>query len=124
MAISDILKKLFGSKADRDMKEVKPVLDQVLAAYETIDKLSNDDLRARTEELKAKLRDCEAPFENRIAEIRVELEKDIPISRKEQLATESDKLVKDEDEAIEKVLDEILPDAFAIMNSTARRFAE
>ena len=124
MAISDILKKLFGSKADRDMKEVKPVLDQVLAAYETIDKLSNDALRARTEELKAKLRACEAPFENRIAEIRVELEKDIPVSRKEQLATESDKLVKDEDEAIEKVLDEILPDAFAIMKSTARRFAE
>ena len=124
MAISDILKKLFGSKADRDMKEVKPVLDQVLAAYGSIDKLSNDDLRARTEELKAKLRDCEAPFENRIAEIRVELEKDIPVSRKEQLATESDKLVKDEDEAIEKVLDEILPDAFAIMKSTARRFAE
>ena len=90
MAISDILKKLFGSKADRDMKEVKPVLDRVLAAYGSIDKLSNDDLRARTEELKAKLRDCEAPFENRIAEIRVELEKDIPVSRKEQLATESD----------------------------------
>ena len=124
MAISDILKKLFGSKADRDMKEVKPVLDQVLAAYENIDKLSNDALRARSEELKAKLRACEAPFENRIAEIRAELEKDIPVSRKEQLATESDKLVKDEDEAIEKVLDEILPDAFAIMKSTARRFAE
>ena len=124
MAISDILKKIFGSKADRDMKEVKPVLDQVLAAYETIDKLSNDALRARSEELKAKLRACEAPFENRITEIRAELEKDIPVSRKEQLATESDKLVKDEDEAIEKVLDEILPDAFAIMKSTARRFAE
>ena len=56
MAISDILKKLFGSKADRDMKEVKPVLDQVLAAYETIDKLSNDALRARTEDAKHRLK--------------------------------------------------------------------
>ena len=124
MALVDIIKKVFGTKSDRDMKQVKPILDKVLAAYESIDKLSNDELRAKTEELKKKLRDGEAPFEKRIAEIKEELEKDITVSQKESLATESDKLVKDEDAEIEKLLNEILPEAFAIMKSTARRFAQ
>ena len=124
MAIATILKKVFGSKADRDLKQIRPVLNKVLEAYGPIDKLSNDELRAKTEELKAKLRDCEAPFEKRIAEIKAKLDEDIPVHEKENLATESDKLVKDEDAEIEKVLEEILPEAFAIMKSTARRFKE
>ena len=124
MALVDIIKKVFGTKSDRDMKQVKPILDKVLAAYESIDKLSNDELRAKTEELKKKLRDGEAPFEKRIAEIKEELGKDILVSQKESLATESDKLVKDADAEIEKLLNEILPEAFAIMKSTARRFAQ
>ncbi|MBQ3846305.1 MAG: preprotein translocase subunit SecA [Bacteroidales bacterium] len=124
MALADVIKKIFGSKADRDMKAVKPILDKVLAAYPEIDKLSNDGLRAKSEELKKRIREVEAPFETRIAEIKEELAKDIPVSEKEALATESDKLVKDEDEAIEKILNEILPEAFSIMKSTARRFAQ
>ena len=124
MAIASILKKVFGSKADRDLKQIRPVLNKVLETYGPIDKLSNDVLRAKTEELKARLRECEAPFEKRIAEIKAKLDEDIPVHEKENLATESDKLVKDEDAEIEKVLEEILPEAFAIMKSTARRFKE
>lgn len=124
MALVDIIKKVFGSKSERDMKQVKPILEKVLAAYKDIDKLSNDELRARTEELKKKIREREEPFEKRIAEIKEHLESDIPVSEKEKLATESDNLVKEEDEEIEKVLNEILPEAFAIMKSTARRFAQ
>ncbi len=124
MAIASILKKVFGSKADRDLKQIRPVLNKVLEAYGPIDNLSNDELRAKTEELKARLRECEAPFEKRIAEIKAKLDEDIPVHEKESLATESDKLVKDEDAEIEKVLEEILPEAFAIMKSTARRFKE
>ena len=124
MAIASILKKVFGSKADRDLKQIRPILNKVLEAYGPIDKLSNDDLRAKTEELKARLRECEAPFEKRISEIKVKLDEDIPVHEKEDLATESDKLVKEEDAEIEKVLEEILPEAFAIMKSTARRFKE
>ena len=63
-------------------------------------------------------------FEKRIAKIMAEVVKDIPVSHKDSLATESDKLVKDEDAEIEKLLNEILPEAFAIMKSTARRFAQ
>ena len=124
MAIASILKKVFGSKADRDLKQIRPVLNKVLEAYGPIDKLSNDELRAKTEELKARLRECEAPFEKRIAEIKAKLDEDIPVHEKESLATESDKLVKEEDAEIEKVMEEILPEAFAIMKSTARRFKE
>ena len=124
MALVDIIKKVFGTKSERDMKQVKPILEKVLAAYESIDKLSNDELRAKAEDLNRRIREVEAPFEKRIAEIKEQLESDIPVSQKESLATESDKLVKDEDAEIEKILNEILPDAFAIMKSTARRFAQ
>ncbi|MBR6362669.1 MAG: preprotein translocase subunit SecA [Bacteroidales bacterium] len=124
MAIADFLKMIFGSKSDRDMKQIKPILEKVLAAYPAIDKLSNDELRAHSEALKARIREVEAPFEKRIEEIKGELEKDIPVKKKEDLATESDRLVKEEDDAIEVILMEILPEAFAIMKSTARRFAE
>ena len=124
MALADIIKKIFGSKADRDYKAVKPILTKILEAYPAIDALSNDELRARSAALRQQLRDVEAPFEDRIAQIKEELAKDIPISEKEKLATESDKLVKDEDEAIEKCLTEILPEAFSIMKSTARRLKD
>ena len=124
MAIADILKKIFGSKSDRDMRAIRPILDQVLAMYPEIDGLSHDELRARSAAIRARIAAVEKPFEDRIAQIKEELDKDIPISQKEALATESDKLVKEEDEAIEKALEQALPEAFAIVKSTARRFAE
>lgn len=124
MALADIIGKLFGTKSERDMKQVRPVLEKVLAAYKEIDLLSNDELRAHSARLRQRLTDVEAPFEQRIGEIKAELETDIPVRKKEELATESDRLVKEEDEAIEKELTEILPEAFALMKSTARRFAE
>ena len=124
MAIADILKKVFGSKSDRDMKAIRPILDKVLAAYPEIDALSNDELRARCMALRQQIADVEKPFEDRIAEIKLELEKDIPVEQKVELATESDKLLKEEDDAIEEILNELLPQAFAIVKSTARRFAE
>ena len=124
MALADVIKKLFGSKADRDYKAVKPILARFFEIYPTINALSDDDLRAHSAALRERLRQVEKPFEDRMEAIREELAKDIPISEKEKLATESDKLVKDEDEAIEKCLDEILPEAFAIMKSTGRRFKQ
>ena len=124
MSLTDVFKKIFGTKADRDMKQLRPVLNKVLAAYEVIDRLTDDQLRERCQELKDKIQEAIAQDENRIAQIKEELEKEIPVEQKEALATESDKLVKKVDETIEKVLEEILPDAFAIMKSTARRFKE
>ena len=124
MGLADSFKKLCGTKAERDMKAIKPLLDKVLAAYEDIDRLSNDELRAKTDELRAFVASRIADDEKRIAEIRTQLDGDLSIGEKEALATESDKLVKKVDEEIETALNEILPQAFAIMKSTARRFAQ
>ena len=122
MSFTDVFKKIFGTKAERDMKQLKPTLNKVLAAYDVIDKLSDDELRAKCDELKDRIKAAIAKDEERIAQIRIDLEKDLPLKEKEALATESDKLVKKVDATIETVLDEILPEAFAIMKSTARRF--
>ena len=124
MSFTDIFKKIFGSKAERDLKQLRPILDKVLAAYESIDKLSDDELRARTGHLKQLIADRISADRQRIEEIKAELEKDIPVEQKEKLASESDKLSKKVDEDVEAVLNEILPEAFAVMKSTARRFKE
>ena len=119
------MKKLFGSKADRDMKEIKPILDKVLAAYDRIDKLSDDGLRAETDRIKGVIHDKIAADEERKKSLRAQLEDvTIAVEKKEALATEVDKLTKKIDEEIEAVLNEVLPDAFAVMKSTARRFKE
>ncbi|MBQ7623253.1 MAG: preprotein translocase subunit SecA [Bacteroidales bacterium] len=124
MALADIIKSIFGSKVERDYKSLKPVLNKFFEVYPSINALSDDELREHSAALRRRLAEVEAPFEERIASIREALAGDIPVAEKEKLAGESDKLVKDEDEAIEKCLTEILPEAFAIMKSTGRRFKE
>ena len=124
MSFTDVFKKIFGTKADRDMKAIRPLLDKVLVAYSEIDKLTDDELREKCQSLKDLIQERISNEEARIAEIKAELETEIPLSQKEKLATEADKLVKEVDKKIEEVLDQILPDAFAIMKSTARRFKE
>ncbi len=124
MSVTDVFKKIFGTKSDRDMKAIMPTLNKVLEAYKEIDRLSDDELRERCQGLKDKIQEAIAQDEARVAEIREELEKNIPLNQKEALATEQDKLVKTIDEKIEKVLEQILPEAFAIVKSTDRRFKE
>ena len=124
-SINGFLKKIFGSKAERDMKQIRPVLEKVLAAYDRIDKLSDDGLRAETERIKGVIHSKIAADEERKKSLREQLEDvTIPVEKKEALATEVDKLTKKIDEEIEEVLNEVLPDAFAVMKSTARRFKE
>jgi preprotein translocase, SecA subunit len=124
-AFSSLLKKLFGSKEDRDLKQIKPILDKTLEAYKRIDTLSDDQLRAESERLKKVIADKIAENEGKKKELRGKLE-DLTLSpdEKESIATEIDKLTKRIDDQIEEVLLEILPDAFAIIRSTARRFKE
>lgn len=124
-SINGILKKLFGSKAERDMKQIRPILDKVLAAYDRIDKLSDDELRSETDRIRGIIKDRIAADEAQKKSLRTQLEDvEIPVEKKEALATEVDKLAKKIDEEIEEVLMEVLPDAFAVMKSTARRFKE
>jgi len=125
MGFSDLLKKMFGSKADRDLKGIRPILDKALAAYEKVEKMSDDQLRAEAQRIRKVIADRIAADEAKKKEFRGKLE-DMTLSpdEKERIATEVDKLTKKIDEQIEVVLMEVLPEAFAIMRSTARRFKE
>ncbi|MBQ5930782.1 MAG: preprotein translocase subunit SecA, partial [Tidjanibacter sp.] len=122
--VQSILKLFFGTKSDKDRKEIQPYVEKVLAIYPKIDALSNDELRGRSEALKANIAEFIRPEEERIAALKVELEGNIGIDKKSKISKEIDDLTKTIDDKIEKRLDEILPEAFAIMKSTARRFAE
>jgi len=123
--MANLLKMLFGSKADRDIKQITPTLKLVLAAYDRLDKLSDDDLRAESAALREKVRAYTAAEEEKVAAIREQLtDPEMEVSRKEKLATELDELVKTIDKKIEEILNEVLPEAFAIVKSTARRFKE
>ena len=123
--MANILKKLFGSKEERDLKKMAPLVSACKAEYERIDKLSDDELRAASAALRQQIADYIAPEEEQVAKIREQLaDVEIEVTRKEKLATEQDELQKVIDKKIEEVLEKILPQAFAIMKSTARRFAE
>ncbi len=123
--VAGLLKMLFGSKADKDRKEVVPYIEKIKAVYPEIEKLTNDELRGRSQALMDKIATAIADDEARIATLKEERENpDVSIEDKERISTEIDDLVKEIDDKIEKVLLEILPEAFAIMKDTARRFKE
>lgn len=121
----NVIGKIFGSKADRDLKQLTPDLEKIKKEYERIDKLNHDDLRAETQKIREIILEYTAEDEKQKAALRKQLEDvEIEIDKKEELATEVDKLTKKIDEKIEEVLERMLPQAFAIMKSTARRFQE
>ncbi len=123
--LTSLIKFVFGSKADKDRKEIEPYLVKIKAIYPTISQLANDELRARSEALKQRIAEAIAADETRIVELKARLElPETALSEKEKLSKEIDETTKRIDERIEQVLDEILPEAFAIMKDTARRFAE
>ena len=122
MGFVEFLSKMFGNKSQRDLREIMPYVDKVKAIYPEIEVLSNDALRARTEGLKQRLADAVAADKQRIAELKASVEQ-IEIEKREKVYREVDKLEKDIADTYEKVLLEILPEVFAIVKDTARRFA-
>ena len=123
MGFNDFLSKIFGNKSTRDMKEIQPWVEKVKAAYENISKLSNDELRAKTEELKQIIRDSAAKENEQLARLKAQIE-ETDIEKREPLFAQIDKLEKEVLDRYEEALNEVLPDAFAIVKDTARRFTE
>lgn len=123
MGIGDFFKKIVGNKAQRDMKEVSPDVERIRAAYENIKGLTNDELRARTEILKNKIQEAVASENAQITKLKAGIE-ETELHLRENVYKEIDKLEKEITEKIEEVLMEILPEAFAIIKDTARRFTE
>jgi preprotein translocase subunit SecA len=123
MGFNDILKSLFGNKAQRDLKEIEPIVRKIKAAYEKVHLLSNDDLRQDVDLLKEKIIAYVSEENIKIQELRASVES-TEIEQRERIYNEIDKLEKEISSKYKKVLDELLPEAFAIMKDTARRFTE
>jgi preprotein translocase subunit SecA len=123
MGFNEIIGKLFGNKATRDMKEIKPWVDKIKAVYPEIAKLSHDELRAKTEELKTYVRNSAATEQAKIEELKASIET-TELEDREPIFAQIDKLEKEVLDKYEKALDEVLPQAFAIVKDTARRFTQ
>jgi len=123
MNLNKFLKSLFGDKSTRDMKLIQPLVEKVKAVYPDIQKLSNDELRAKTKEIQSYVQDAGKPYREKIAELKAKIE-DTPIDEREPIFDEIDKQDKEMLEALEKALNEVMPVAYSIVKDTARRFKE
>ena len=120
------LSKIFGNKSQRDLKEVMPFVNEAKVVYETMKTLSNDELRAKTIEFRAEIRSAIEKEEGELQELRtrIENEYDMPVEEKESIYKRIELLEKTSYDKTQAVLNKILPEAFAVVKETARRFAE
>ena len=123
MGFNEFLSKIFGNKAERDLKEIKPIVEKIKAVYPSISKLSNDELRARTAALRAELADAVKDKKAEIEKLKAKVE-ETEINKREQIYSEIDKIEKKILNIQEEELNKILPEVFSIGKDTARRFAE
>jgi preprotein translocase subunit SecA len=120
----EFINKLFGSKSDRDVKSLLPLVEKVKAEFAKLGQLSNDELRAKTIEFKETIKEGLAAIDGEIQAIKDQTENnpDLEVSEKVQLYTQLDKLEKDRNKELEVILLRILPEAFAVVKETALRF--
>ena len=124
MSIINSLIKLFvGDKAKNDLKSIQPLVEKIKAYAADLEHISNDELRGKTIAFKEKIKEARATFDAQIADLQAQANATEDIDKKEDLYTEIDKLSAEAYQASEKVLNDILPEAFATMKETARRFA-
>ena len=123
MGFNELIGKLFGNKNTRDMREIQPWVEKAKKAYDSIEKLSADQLRAKTQELKERIKQSAVEENAKIAELKAKVE-ETEIEEREKLFNEIDKLETAVLDKYEVALDEVLPEAFAIVKATAKRFAE
>ena len=123
MGFNEFISKLFGNKASRDMKEIQPWVNKVKEVYPEIAKLSHDELRAKTEELKKYIRESAVEENRKIEELKATIES-TDLEKREPIFAQIDKLEKEVLDKYEKALNDVLPTAFAIVKDTGRRFAE
>ena len=123
MNFNKILKSLFGDKSSRDMKLIQPLVEKVKAVYPEVQKLDNDALRQRTKTLQQQVQDSAKEQKARIEELKATIE-NTPIDERADIFAQIDKIEKEVLEIYEKALDVVMPEVFAIVKETARRFAE
>ena len=123
MNFNQILRSLFGDKASRDMKLIQPVVEQVKAAYPAIQQLDNDALRQRSKEIQRQVQESAKQQKEEIEKLKATIE-DTPIDERADIFAKIDKIEKEVLDIYEKALNDVLPEVFAIVKDTARRFAE
>ncbi len=122
-----LLSKIFGgSKSDKDVKKVQPAVAEINRFYTAYQSLSNDQLRNKTQEFRQRIQEHLADIDQQIADKKAEADSDNEedIQSRETIYNEVDKLVKKRDEQIEEALRNVLPEAFAVVKETARRFRD
>ncbi len=121
----EFIKKLFGNKSQRDIKEINPILNETLAAYEKIKNLSNDELRAKTQEFKDRIAAYLKEERAEVERLKLEAEnEELSVEEKEDRYNAIDKLEEEMTGKVGEILNEILPEAFSVVKETARRFKE
>ena len=123
MAFSKIISKLFGNKEQRDLKEMNPYVKLIKEVYPEIEKLSNDELRSRAKEVEKRIQDYVSEEKDKINKLKEGIE-DIELEERELIWEQIDKIEEEISSKFEVILEEVMPEAFAIMKDTARRFTE
>ncbi|MCC8173672.1 MAG: preprotein translocase subunit SecA [Odoribacter sp.] len=125
MGFNDILKKMFGNKAGRDMKELSPIVGKINTEWERVRNFTNDELRDFANGLKKQIREYIREEEEEIIALKKRVEEEKPtIEEREEIYNRVDKLEEEIDTKVEEILTELLPQAFAVIKDTARRFKE
>jgi preprotein translocase subunit SecA len=124
--INKAVSSIFGNKSDRDIKDIKPLVEQINTEYAKLQSLTHDQLRNKTREFQQKVEEYLKEINAEINELKDKAENtvDLDADEKEQLYNQVDKLGKDRDKKLEEVLQQLLPEAFAVVKETARRFSE
>lgn len=121
----EFLSKIFGSKSDRDIKHIRPLVDKIKEEFAKLESLSNDELRGKTSNFKQVIAEYLADIDQEINSLKAEAEQvEVEMAEKNAIYDKVDKLIKDRDKKLEEVLMQILPEAFAVVKETARRFTE
>ena len=123
MGFNDFLKKMFGNKSQRDLREIQPIVDKINAIYPTLANLSNDELREKITNIRAALKQSTAEKRAEIDSLKKEIEA-LEYDKREPLWDKIDNIEKEILDILEKELDKNLPEVFACVRETARRFKE
>ena len=118
-----LFKKVFGTKYDRDVKAYQPIIDEINDNFENYQSLSNDDLRNKSIEFRARIAEHLKGIDEDIDGLNKEVEAETDMNVKEELYKEIDEAKKERDKHLENILKEILPEAFAVVKETCRRFS-
>ena len=120
--LNNILKVFVGDKSKKDISAVRPIVDVILQEENKLENLSHDALRNKTTEFKSQIAEVRIPFDEKIQALNKEIESLDDIDEKDRLYQQIDSIEKDSQQAVALLLDQILPQAFAVVKETAKRF--